>query len=137
MLALVGFYLHGERRLGAIGHVGFVLALVGTVLAAGGAWDSLFAVPYLDDEVPAILAEPTGGSLLAGFVVSYLVLVIGWVLFASSVLRARLASRGAAIFLIVASMAAILPAPTALRLLPLAIGAALVGRATLRDRHAG
>ena len=131
-LALVGFYLRGERRLSALGHAGFVVALLGTVLAAGGAWDSLFAVPYIADKAPAMLDDPTGGSLLAGFVISYLVMVIGWVVFASASLRARLVPRGAAIVLIAGSVFAILPAPTAIRLLPLAIGAALSGRAVLR-----
>lgn len=132
-LALVGLYMQGERRLGALGHAGFVVALAGVVLAAGGAWDSLFAVPWLADEAPAVLDDPTGGSLLAGFVVSYLVLVIGWVLLGSAWLRAGLAPRAAAIVLIAGAVLAILPAPTALRLLPLAIGVALVARAALRD----
>jgi hypothetical protein len=131
-LALLGLYVHGERRLGALGHGGFLVALAGVVLAAGGAWDSLFAVPWLADEAPAALDEPTGGSLLAGFVVSYLVLVIGWVLFASASLRAGLAPRGASIALIAGAVLAIVPAPTALRLLPLAIGVALVARSALR-----
>jgi hypothetical protein len=127
-VALVGLYLRGERRLPRAGHAGFVVALLGTVLAAGGAWDSLFAVPYIADKAPSILDDPTGGSLLAGFFVSYLVFVIGWVLFASSALRARLAPKGASIVLIAGSVLAILPAPTALRLLPLSAGVALVGR---------
>jgi hypothetical protein len=132
-LALVGFYMRGERRLGMLGHAGFVVALAGVVLAAGGAWDSLFAVPWLAREAPAALEDPSGGSLLAGFVISYLVLVVGWVLFASASLRARLAPRGASIVLIAGAVLAILPAPTALRLLPLAVGAALVGRAVQRN----
>lgn len=132
-LALVGFYMRGERRLGRLGHAGFLVALAGVVLAAGGAWDSLFAVPWLADEAPAALDDPTGGSLLAGFVVSYVVMVTGWLLFASASLRARLAPRGACVVLIAGAVLAIVPAPTALRLLPLAIGVALVGRAALRD----
>jgi hypothetical protein len=131
-LALVGLYARSERWLGTAGHVGFVIALVGTVLAAGGAWDSLFTLPYLADEAPAVLDKDTGGSLLAGFVISYLVMVVGWVTFATSMLRARVAPRGAAITLLVGSIIAILPAPTPLRLLVLSIGAALVGRAALR-----
>jgi hypothetical protein len=131
-LALVGLYVRGERRLGALGHAGFVVALLGTVLAAGGAWDSLFAVPYVADKAPTMLDDPTGGSLLAGFVISYLVMVIGWVLFASASLRARLLPRAASITLIAGAVFAILPSPTAIRLLPLAIGAALAGRAVLR-----
>jgi hypothetical protein len=126
-VALVGFYMRGERRLGLLGHPG-------VVLAAGGAWDSLFTVPWLAREAPAVLDEPTGGSLLAGFVVSYLVMVTGWVLFATASLRAQLAPRGASIALIAGAVLAIVPAPTALRLLPLAVGAALVGRAARAGR---
>jgi hypothetical protein len=133
-LALAGLYMEGERRLGTLGHAGFLAALAGVVLAAGGAWDSLFAVPWLADESPAVLDEPTGGSLLAGFVLSYLVLMIGHVLFASAWLRAGLASRGASIALIAGAALAIVPAPTALRLLPLAIGVALVARSAGRPR---
>ena len=126
--ALVGLYLHAEPRLAPRGHAGFVVALLGTILAAGGAWDSLFAVPYVADKAPSVLDDPTGGSLLAGFFLSYLVFVIGWVLFASAGLRARIASKRASIVLIAGSVLAILPAPTALRLLPLTIGVALVAR---------
>lgn len=133
--ALVSFYVRAERRLGTVGHVGFVIALLGTVLAAGGAWDSLFSVPYIADKAPSVLDDPTGGSLLAGFVVSYLVMVVGWVTFATASLRARLAPRGASIVVIAGSVFAILPAPTAIRLLPLAIGAALIGRAVLRSEE--
>ena len=131
-LALVGFYARAERQLGTAGHVGFLIALVGTMLAAGGAWDSLFTLPYLADQAPAVLDKDTGGSLLAGFVISYLVMVVGWVTFTTSVLRARIAPRAAAITMLVGSIIAILPAPTPLRLLVLSVGAALVGRATLR-----
>jgi hypothetical protein len=127
-LALVGFYLRAEGRLTFTGEAGFVVALLGTILAAGGAWDSLFAVPYVADKAPSVLDDPTGGSLLAGFFLSYLVFVIGWVLFASAGLRARIASKRASIVLIAGSVLAILPAPTALRLLPLTIGVALVAR---------
>ena len=129
VLALVGLYARTDKRLGTAGHVGFVVALIGTVLAAGGAWDSLFALPYLADEAPAVLDKSTSGSLLAGFFVSYLVMVVGWATLATSVLRARLAPRAAGITLLVGSIVAILPAPTPLRLLVLAIGAALVSRA--------
>jgi hypothetical protein len=131
-VALVGLYTRWERQLTAVGHAGFLVALIGTVMAAGGAWDSLFTLPYLADEAPAVLDLDTSGSLLAGFVISYLVLVVGWTTFAASALRSRIIPRGAGITLLVGSIVAILPAPTPLRLLPLAVGAALAGRAALR-----
>jgi hypothetical protein len=132
--ALVTFYIRFAERLSTLGQTGFVVALAGTVLAAGGAWDSLFTLPYLADEAPAVLDVETSGSLLVGFVISYVVLVVGWAMFAAATLRARVAPRGAAITLLVSSIVAIMPAPTPLRLLPLAVGAALVGRAVLRSR---
>lgn len=130
-IALVGLHLHAANRLRAVGQVAFVGALIGTVLAAGGAWDSLFALPYIAEQAPEMLDAPTGGTLLAGFVVSYLVLVIGWSSFTIASLRAGLIPRAPAIVLVIGAVLAILPAPTALRLLPLAVGAALAGRAVL------
>lgn len=131
-VALVGLHLHAADRLRAPGQAAFGCALVGTVLAAGGAWDSLFALPYIAEQAPEMLDDPTGGTLLVGFVVSYLVLVIGWSTFTIASLRSGVMPRTPGIVLTIGAVLAILPAPTALRLLPLAIGAALAGRAVLR-----
>jgi hypothetical protein len=131
ILALVGLHLHGAKRLRAPGQVAFVCALIGTVLAAGGAWDSLFALPYIADQAPEMLDLATGGTLLAGFVVSYLVLVVGWSTFTIAALRSGVLPRTPAIVLTIGALLALLPAPTALRLLTLAVGAALAGRAIL------
>ena len=54
----------------------------------------------------------TTGSLLAGFVISYLVLVVGWVLFAVATLRARVLPRAGTIVMLVGAILAFLPAPT-------------------------
>ena len=125
-LALIALYLVQEHRLGALGHAGALLALAGTVLAAGGAWDSVFTVPYLADVAPGVLDRATSGSLLAGYVVSYLVFAIGWAAFAVATLRARVLARGASIALLVGALLAILPAPTALRTLVLSVAVAVL-----------
>lgn len=130
-LGLLALYLAQEPRLGTFGHASALLALAGTVLAAGGAWDSVFAVPYLAEEAPAILDQPTSGSLLAGYVLSYAALVIGWGAFAVATLRARVLPRGAAIALLCGAVLAFVPAPTPIRLLVLSVAAALLGRAVL------
>jgi hypothetical protein len=131
-LGLVAAYLAQEHRLGALGRAGFLVALAGTALAAGGAWDSLFTVPYLVEQAPAVLDRPTSGSLLAGYVVSYLVLVAGWALFSVATLRARVLPRAAGIVMLAGALLAVLPMPTPLRVLVLAAGVALAGRALLR-----
>jgi hypothetical protein len=133
-LGLLALYLAQEDRFGPLGHGAALVALAGTMLAAGGAWDSVFTVPYLAEFAPGVLERSTSGSLLAGYVSSYLVLVTGWAAFAVATLRARLLPRGAAITLLVGAILAILPAPTALRLFVLLVGAALLARAATRPR---
>jgi len=131
---LLAIHLTQEHRLGRLGHVSAVVALAGTVLAAGGAWDSVFTVPYLAEVAPDVLERPTSGPLLAGYVGSYLVLVIGWAAYAVATLRARVLPRGPATALLAGAVLAILPAPTSLRLLVLSLGLALLARAVLRAR---
>ena len=125
-LALVALHRVQEDRLGAFGPASAVVALLGTVLAAGGAWDSTFTVPYLADVAPEALDRSTSGSLLAGYVASYLAFALGWAGFAVATLRARVLARGGAIALLVGALLAILPAPTPIRVLVLAIAVAVL-----------
>jgi hypothetical protein len=127
-LGLVGLYLRQQHALARFGNGAFALALVGTMLAAGGAWDQVFTVPYLANEAPAVLDAETSGSLLAGFFLSFSLLALGWALFAIATRRAGLLPRGASTTLLVGAVLAFLPTPTALRLLVLTIGAALLSR---------
>lgn len=134
--ALLGLYLAQHRRLHRLGHTGLLIGFTGTVLAAGGAWDTLFTVPYLAEQAPAVLDVDTSGSLLAGFVISYLTLVVGWVLFGVATLRARVLPRAGSIVMLVGAVLAFFPAPTSLRILPLAVGVALCARGVLRGAAA-
>ncbi len=125
-LALVSLHRAQEPALSRFGHASALLALTGTMLAAGGAWDSVFTVSYLADVSPAVLDRATDGALLAGYVLSYLVFAIGWASFAVATLRARVLARGPSIALLVGAVLAILPAPTAIRTLVLAVAVALL-----------
>lgn len=87
-VGLVGLYLCQQARMGTLGVVGFVAALTGTLLAAGAAWTYVFVVPHFAAEDPA-LANTGTGSILAGFLVSYAVLAIGWTIFGMASLRQR------------------------------------------------
>jgi hypothetical protein len=134
VLVLLAFALVALHRRHRVGDAGFVLALTGTILAAGGTWDQVFAVPHLAEEAPSVLDAGASGSLLAGYLISYMALATGWATFAVALLRARVVARAGAIVLLCGAVFAILPAPTAIRLLPLAIGVALVTRPAPRDR---
>ena len=96
----------------------------------------MFTVPYLAEHAPGVLERSTDGSLLAGYVGSYAVFVLGWLTFAVATLRAGVLPRGASITLLVGAVLAFLPAPTSLRVLVLAIACALLSRAVLRGYSA-
>jgi hypothetical protein len=128
-IGLAGLYLHQETRLGAFGAAGFVLALAGTILAAGGQWTYVFVVPHFAGVTPELVNESTG-SVLAGFVLSYAVLALGWILFGLATLRAAVFPRWAALLIVAGGAIAFLPLPS--RTLVLAIGVGLLGVRLLR-----
>jgi hypothetical protein len=61
--------------------VGFLVAVLGTMLLTGAWWLEAFAVPSAATKAPALVAEPPMGRLLAGAVVSFGGFAVGWVLF--------------------------------------------------------
>ncbi len=126
VLTLLAVHARQAPALGTLGRGSFVVALLGTVMAAGGAWDSAFAVPFLADEAPAALDGGAAGSLLAGYLLSYLAFAAGWGTYAVATLRARALSRAGAYVVLFGAVFAILPSPTAIRVLGVAIGAALL-----------
>ena len=125
-VALLGLHRAQETALSRFGHASALLALAGTMLAAGGAWDTFVTVSYLADVAPAVLDRSTDGALLAGFVVSYLAFSVGWACFAVATIRAGVLSRGPSIALLVGAVLAFVPAPTAIRTLVLAVAVALL-----------
>jgi hypothetical protein len=125
-VALIGLHRAQETALSRFGHASALLALAGTMLAAGGAWDTLVTVSYLADVAPAVLDRSTDGALLAGYIASYLAFSIGWACFAVATIRAGVLSRGPSIALLVGAVLAFVPAPTAMRTLVLAVAVALL-----------
>ena len=94
LIALAGIWLGQAKRAGALGVTGFVVAFVGTVMLASLEWSTAFLFPWLAESAPGLLdADPTG-TALAGFVVTVLLLTVGWILFGVASLRARVYPRG-------------------------------------------
>lgn len=128
-IGLAGLYLHQEARLGTFGAAAFVLALGGTILAAGGQWTYVFVVPHFAGVAPGLVNE-SSGSVLAGFVLSYAVLALGWIAFGLATLRAAVFPRWAALLIVAGAAIAFLPLPS--RTLILAIAVGLLGVRLLR-----
>ncbi len=88
LLALVSAYIWEADEAGALGVVGFLAALIGTMFLAGDLWFEGFAVPWLGDVAPASL-HLAGGILMIGAFTSYVLFAGGWVLFGLASIRAR------------------------------------------------
>ena len=87
-----------------------VVAVVGTVLVAGGQWAALFVLPSLSEHAPQVLSSGAMASVTVGYVASYAVFALGWIATAATLLRARLVSRWLGALLLVVSIAATLVA---------------------------
>jgi len=100
VLALPGLYLHQSEKAGQLGLVAFFLALLGTTLMVSSDWFEFFAGPPLSEMIPGIEDKPPT-RIIIGFVVNFVVELLGWLLFGIATLRARVFPRAAAIMLIV------------------------------------
>lgn len=104
LLGLVGLYAHQAEQAGTLGLIAFLVAFTGTVMVAGVQWSAVFIGPWLAEVAPEILDTEPSGMLAAGFILSLVLLALGWLLFGLASLRARVLPRGAAILLMVGSV---------------------------------
>jgi hypothetical protein len=106
---------------------GVVIAVLGTVLVAGGAWAALFVLPALAEKAPDLMK--TGlPTVVVGYVASYTVFTVGWVWTAVALVRARLVPTWLGILAAAGGALAFVPAPEAMRLLVIGIAASLLAR---------
>ena len=80
-------------RAGKFGFIAFLLAFIGMSLALGGNWAYAFGSPYLASTAPSILDTSfeslEWGVFGAGFIYSYLLGGVGYLIFAVSIILAR------------------------------------------------
>jgi hypothetical protein len=117
---LVALYVRQAGMFGALGLTGFLLALLGTTLAAGALWSQVFVVPRLAEVAPSVADRGTG-SVLAGYLLSFSIFGVGWLLFGVATLRTRIFPRGAVILLLVGAVISILPLPSRALILEIAV----------------
>ncbi len=110
LLGLVGLYASQSEAAGVLGFVGFLVAFLGTALVSGALWFELFITPSLAAEAPELAEAELG---LAGFILSFLLVIIGWLLFGVATLRARVYPRPAAVLLIAGAVLSFAPIPLA------------------------
>lgn len=112
---------------------GVAIAVVGTVLVAGGAWAALFVLPALAAEAPEVLDRGLQ-SVVVGYIASYVVFTVGWLWTGIALIRARLVPTWLGVLVAVAGVLAFVPAPEAFRLALAGVAASLLAR-RLADDH--
>jgi hypothetical protein len=87
-IAACAAYDKQARAAGAFGLVALCAAIVGTVNLGANMWFEGFAAPWLADVVPQVLAAEKTMFWKVGYLSSYTLFSIGWVLFGLASLRA-------------------------------------------------
>ncbi len=112
LLALVGMWLVQAAPAGALGVVGFLMAFAGTVMLTSLEWSTAFLFPWVAASAPGLLDSDPTGSAIAGFIVTVLLAMGGWLIFAVASLRAGVLPRGP-VWLLVAGTITVLVLGTA------------------------
>ena len=108
LLGLVGLYGSQAQVTGALGLTGFLLAFLGTTMAAGFYWAYVFVVP------PFELTS-------AGLISSTSLWALGWLVMGAATFRGRIYPRPAAIVLTIGAAISAIPIPATEVVLMLAI----------------
>lgn len=120
LIGLIALHARQADRLPGPGLTGFMLAIGGAVMTAGGVWSSVFVVPGLAEVAPDVL-ETGIPTVVGGFILSYTLLGFGALLYGIATLRAGVLTRGASILLIVGGVICLAPLPARYFLLAIAI----------------
>jgi hypothetical protein len=102
LLALTAIYTRESAALGRLGLIGYVTALLGTLMVAGDWWFEAFAIPRIATKAPEVLGLPPSGSVLVGAIATVGLYTVGWTLFGIAALRARALPRAAGLLLLLA-----------------------------------
>jgi hypothetical protein len=109
-IAACAAYDRQAREAGTFGLVALCAAIIGTVNLGANMWFEGFAVPWLAGEVPQILTAEKTLFWQVGYLSSYILFSIGWVLFGIASLRARVFPRFISLAIVVGGLIGFLAA---------------------------
>jgi len=93
LLALIGLYARQAEEIGGFGLAAFVVASFGTVMNIGFNWGGAFIVPALTSASPEFLdqvAESPPAIVATGFISTFALFALGWLLFGIASLKVRI-----------------------------------------------
>ena len=91
-MALMGLFARQAEEFGRFGLIAFVIASFGTVMNIGFNWGGGFIVPALTTVAPEFLdqvAEAPPAPVAVGFISTFVLFALGWLLFGAASLRAK------------------------------------------------
>ena len=88
-LALFAAYTRQAREAGSFGLIALFAAIVGTFTLGADMWFEGFATPWLLEVFPQLLTAERTTIWVIGYLSSYVLFALGWVLFGLASLRAR------------------------------------------------
>jgi len=98
LLALIGLYARQIEESGGLGFTGFLLATLGLAMNMGFLWAGTFVIPALTSAAPEFLdrveSDPPG-IVAAGFISTFLIFAVGWIVFGVGSLRGKILPRAA------------------------------------------
>src|SRR6476661_115907 len=131
VFAIIGVHLLQQRKVDAFGQVCTLVAIFGMMFLFGGAWAQSFLLPALRAEDSALVDDP-GPLAIVGFLAATVLFVLGLLLWAVTILRARVLPAWPAVLLLVGLLAgAVLKPVLEGALLPLNAAIVCVGVVTL------
>jgi hypothetical protein len=89
LIALFAAYERQAREAGTFGLAALFAAIVGTLTLGANVWFEAFATPWLVEVAPQIVTAKPQGIWVIGYVSSYILFALGWVMFGLASLRAR------------------------------------------------
>jgi hypothetical protein len=109
-IAACAAYDRQARESGTFGLVALCAAIIGTVNLGANMWFEGFAVPWLAGVVPQVLTAEKTLFWQVGYLSSYILFSIGWVLFGLASLRARVFPRLISLAIVVGGLIGFLAA---------------------------
>lgn len=110
VVALVGLHVRQADRTGRFGFAAFCAAVLGTMALGADMWFEAFTSPWLMEVVPQLLTAPKSPFWQAGYLSSYILFAVGWVVFGISCLRAKVLPTAVSAALVVGGVVGFLAA---------------------------
>jgi hypothetical protein len=135
ILILAEVFLHQRQapQIRTFDLIALGAVIIGTANLAGNVWFDTFVAPWLAHQIPAALLVERNGSLVAGALLSYVLMAVGWILFGLAAFRARVIPRPLAVCII-------LTGPLAFAMLPpysVVFGGVITAVGIWLSRHSG